>query len=531
MASSALQKSLGAFYTDEHAANRLVKWAIRDSNATVLDPSCGDGVFLAAAAARLSSLGAGVPKVYGVDVASEALRTARVRAQTADLVESDFFDITPCSFPAFDAVVGNPPFIRYQTFNGDLTGKGHLRAREAGVRLPRLASSWAPYVVHAVRFLRPGGRLAMVMPTELGHAMYAREVLRHLVEHFRHVRVEMFRDKMFGELSQSTVLLLCEGYGEFCRSFDVATSDALLSDRRQVAPVNIDSVRSGKFRLTRYLVPEVVRDLYDALAGHNRVRRLKEVADVGIGYVSGANDFFHLSDCERQQLGVDGEFLRPAAMNLRGIEGFVYRREYWSVKRKAGEKVHLLALPALPKEELPTSIRQYLHRGESEGVAERYKCRIRKFWYAVPHVRVADAFLSYMSDEMPSLVTNPASLVAPNTIHLVRFHNGRDSTPYASAWKNSLTRLSCELEGHALGGGLLKLEPSEAENVLAIAPNLSQQRKLAGDGPHKGSLALSPNQMDTADRLLLREEIGLSTTECLALREAAVRIQQWRKHQ
>jgi hypothetical protein len=33
-------------------------------------------------------------------------------------------------------------------------------------------------------------------------------------------------------------------------------------------------------------------------------------------------------------------------------------------------------------------------------------------------------------------------------------------------WSSPFVRLSCELEGHALGGGMLKLEPREAARIL-----------------------------------------------------------------
>jgi adenine-specific DNA-methyltransferase len=36
-------------------------------------------------------------------------------------------------------------------------------------------------------------------------------------------------------------------------------------------------------------------------------------------------------------------------------------------------------------------------------------------------------------------------------------------------WNTPLARLSCELEGHPLGGGLLKLEPREAARL--VIPN------------------------------------------------------------
>ena len=99
----------------------------------------------------------------------------------------------------------------------------------------------------------------------------------------------------------------------------------------------------------------------------------------------------------------------------------------------------------------PRLVQHYLRYGEANGLASRYKCRIRQFWYAVPHVRIADAFLSYMSGEQPLLVTNAANLVAPNTVHVLRFARNCEPLPYAASWRSSLTRLSCELEGHALG--------------------------------------------------------------------------------
>jgi len=529
MATATLQKTLGAFYTGQPAAGRLVRWAVCNASESVLDPSCGDGVFVGAAYSRLRELGCASPCVCGVDVSEEALRLAHERVESARLVRQDFFNLTPSSLGSFDCVVGNPPFIRYQTFNGDKESLGHKRAKEAGVNLPRLASSWAPFLVHASRFLRRGGRLAMVMPAELGHSMYAREVLRFLVGNFRHVAVEMFRDKLFEELSQSTVLLFCEGYGEANRAFIVTSSDDLKGTDRQIAKVNPELIASGRFRFTHYLVSEEVRSLYEGLAADRRVKRLGDVADVGIGYVTGANEFFHLSAEECLRLEIPKRFLRPCVLNLRGFKGLEYDQRYWKERRSKGEKVYLLALPACPAENFPTSVQAYLRYGESKGLRKRYKCRIRQFWHAVPHARIADAFLSYMSGAQPLLVTNAANLVAPNTVHVLRFNQSCKPLPYAASWKSSLTRLSCELEGHALGGVLFKLEPSEAGNVLVVRPCATSLRVLM-PRLRRGVIVLPEQFCDEADRYLLRGYLGLSPGECVVLREAARKIESWRKH-
>ncbi|MYA18079.1 MAG: hypothetical protein F4Z28_15645 [Gammaproteobacteria bacterium] len=57
-------------------------------------------------------------------------------------------------------------------------------------------------------------------------------------------------------------------------------------------------------------------------------------------------------------------------------------------------------------------------------------------------------------------------------------------TRYLANWRNALTTLSCELEGHALGGGVLKIEPAEARRVL-LAPELDlseEQEELLRSG-------------------------------------------------
>src|SRR5260370_4692482 len=145
MATVATQKTLGAFYTAEPVARFLVEWAIREPNEAVLDPSCGDGAFIGAAATRLAELGCPIPKVWGVDFHSGAITAARSLFSASRLVTSEFFSLVPDELPQFDAVVGNPPFIRYQTFSGDARSAALSRTTDAGVSLARLSSSWAPF--------------------------------------------------------------------------------------------------------------------------------------------------------------------------------------------------------------------------------------------------------------------------------------------------------------------------------------------------------------------------------------------------
>jgi adenine-specific DNA-methyltransferase len=214
-------KSLGAYYTDSQVADFLVSWAVRRSKDTILDPSFGGGVFLRSSCKRLRDLkGDTNSQVFGVEFDEPVHRRISEKLHEefgvapANLIESDFFALDPGQLKPVDVIVGNPPFIRYQRFAGALRERALTRAAEQGLRLSQLSSSWLPFLIHSVRFLRTGGRLAMVIPFEIAHAAYASPVLKHLALKFESVTFLTFRKKLFPDLSEDALLLLAEGRQE-----------------------------------------------------------------------------------------------------------------------------------------------------------------------------------------------------------------------------------------------------------------------------------------------------------------------------
>jgi len=176
----ALRKARGAFFTPPAIADYLAEQAIGDKrNAKVLDPTCGEAVFLLAAGRHLRELGSSTDldqQLYGIDLHEASLRSATelLEAERLDahLIAQDFFTVpTPsqlgCPVPEMDAVIGNPPFVRYQEHIGEARKASLQAAMAQGVPLSGLASSWAALLVHACGFLKRDGRLAMVLPAEL----------------------------------------------------------------------------------------------------------------------------------------------------------------------------------------------------------------------------------------------------------------------------------------------------------------------------------------------------------------------------
>src|SRR5207245_11524614 len=132
-------------------------------------------------------------------------------------VTSDFFPLpSPTdlfgSLRPFDAVVGNPPFVRYQDHSGEARRVSAQAALRQGVRLSGLASSWASLLIHSSSFVAAEGRLAMVLPAELLSVGYAEPVRQWLRRRFAAVKLVFFERRQFSAL-ENVVLLLAQGTG------------------------------------------------------------------------------------------------------------------------------------------------------------------------------------------------------------------------------------------------------------------------------------------------------------------------------
>lgn len=84
----------------------------------------------------------------------------------------------------------------------------------------------------------------------------------------------------------------------------------------------------------------------------------------------------------------------------------------------------------------------------------------------MPDVQFPDCFLSYMSGLEPGLVPNAVGATCTNSVHGVRLKRNADAAALARTCQSPFVKLSCELEGHPLGGGMLKLEPREATRII-----------------------------------------------------------------
>jgi len=487
------RKSLGAFYSPAALVEPMVAWAVTGADQAVLDPSCGDGIFLETAARRFHQLGVSPERIasllQGVDLNPEAAavtrRTliSRLGLPFCNIRVASFFSLAPPGdlFGPPDgvgAVIGNPPYIRYQEFAGGSRLEALERASDAGVQLTRLASSWAHFVVHAVAFLRPHGRLALIVPAELIHASYAAPLRRYLRQSFAEIHIISFRQAVFPEVQEEVILLLAAGKGQGPGRLGLVEVEAGsdLDDLERIlggAEIFAHGAEPEKWIPGYEDHPGTVT--LDHLQSRALLNPLSDLGKANIGFVSGANEYFVLTPEEAAQWRLPESSLLPALVRARQIPGLQITAAEVAQIQSRGERC-LLWLPG----ERPTpSELAYIRRGEDLGYAGRYKCRVRSPWFRVPGVTVPDAFLTYMSDVVPRLCLNRAQVVSSNTLLNIRLFGipAALRKAFVVAFYNSATLLSCERVGRSYGGGVLKLEPREADRILVPSPVLVARHK------------------------------------------------------
>ena len=153
-------------------AEFLANWAVTHETRTILKPSCGDGAFLEGVSMAMSKRGSknGFVSVDAVELIEDQAKMAKLKADRlaseglrAEVHWDDFFswiqDVSPDK--TWDAVLGNPPYIRYQYFDRERRFLAQEIFRKANVKFTMLTNAWVPFVLACVTHLAPGGRIAM----------------------------------------------------------------------------------------------------------------------------------------------------------------------------------------------------------------------------------------------------------------------------------------------------------------------------------------------------------------------------------
>lgn len=493
MKNEAPEKLRGGYYTDPVVARFLAEWAVADGAARILEPSCGDGEFFRALHAL--RWGGRSKSVVACELeASEASHAAKAMRELAtDAAEMNVGDFlswflrTAPSIGQFDAIVGNPPFVRYQYLAEHLQRDSeHIFGRHR-LRFTRHTNLWVPFVIASLELLRPGGRLALVVPAEILHVLHAEGLREFLLRECSRVFVLDPEEILFGDTLQGVVLLMAEKRSDDTRGANRGTLAVhRVSGRDALSVPAADYFAGATFvpantlgaKWTLALLSSAERRLLDEVRARAGVQRFTQLAEANVGIVTGANSFFLVSDDVVQAFELE-PYVYPMFGRSEHAPGVIYDAAQHAKNHRRGLPTNFVLFPAdVDRTRLTAGAQRYLRNGESESLHTRYKCRIRRPWYVVPSLPATPVAMLKRSHDFPRLVLNTAKAQTTDTAYRVTPRRGIAARKLVQCFVNSLTALSCELEGRYYGGGVLELVPSEIARVLV--PYVDTDADVAG---------------------------------------------------
>jgi adenine-specific DNA-methyltransferase len=513
------RRQLGVFYTPASIAEILVQWVLAGQPKRILDPSFGGCVFLNSAASQLKEFGVEQPGrlLGGVDIDSSCSRhvVRNPLLEGAMILEGDFLALLPGNedMGFFEAVVGNPPYVRHHLLKQKQKSTARSAAEAAGMSLPLTSSLWAYFVVHSVRFLKPNGRMAFVLPEAALQAEYATPVRNLLCQRFRHVHWIRLQERVFEHTDEAAVILLAWGQGPGEERVHRASGICELTSL-------IESLHNSP---TQFLEAE------EALAqvlNLSAIRTLGDLAEIKIGIVTGANQFFILTERDALERGIasnDRVSVLAATRHLRGLE---FSKQ--DGKNLVAQQVACQMLAIRNSSLLSASLRQWLKKGKQLGIHERHHCKIRRDrWYQINPQTPPDAFATCCRSGSPLLVLNPARWRTTNTLHAIRFHRSVEPRAVVMGILTSVASLWAELRGRRYGGGVLKMEPSNWRGfpiplVNQAVKGFKEADRLLREGREGEARRL-------ADRMVLVEGLGLTPATVEELRQHVSHLALWRR--
>jgi adenine-specific DNA-methyltransferase len=477
------RRQLGAYYTPELLSDLLASWAIRSRDDVVLEPSFGGCGFLQSAVKALEDCESADAKnsIYGCDIDAVAFDyLSEVLGGPADLVrfvQGDFLEIErPAGWPvSFDVVMGNPPYIPYQKIESSRREDLNRRISAAG-KLGGRAGLWAYFVAHSIARLKPGGRMAWVLPGAFIHADYASALRDYLGRHFARAAAFIVHDRLFltEGTDEETVVLLADGH-----SPDSTVSGSLqfgqASALEELVSMIADwdgkrwSGKTGAIRSAEIGLTSASMELVSRLISSDACRSFGDFARMKIGIVTGANDFFLRSNDTLQLSGLVAEDCDPVVSKFRFLNGLGFDQKDFAGAVARGAKGYLVNGTRRDTNE---RVDTYLKTFPETRIETTSTFKKRSRWDHPSDSNAPDAFFPVMHHLGPRIVLNELGCNCTNTLHRVYFHKERNFS-----WKivsismlTSFSQISAEMVGRRYGSGVLKHEPREAETIRLLMP-------------------------------------------------------------
>lgn len=558
------RRELGQFYTHPRIAETLSEWAIARPDETtgkpaetrprVLDPACGSGTFAVESYTVLENwYGEGghqeiIDGLVAIDVNRFPLhltalnlssRNVHEATDTLHVFHDSFFSIDPRTkrpvdtkpdasegaieeIGYFDAVVGNPPYIRQGNLHPD---KEHFRSHlsafgpegyttylDGTKSISGKSDAYVYFITHSTQFLRDGGRLGFIVPNKWLTTRYGETLQRFLFDHYRIEGIVGFTARAFEDALVDTVLLMlerCENDEKreettvpFVRIREPMDAEDIIETVAVDYPIPADTYMQIRdrpaYRVTAVeqsslmergpgkLLPYIrAPSEFIELLEHPRLVPLDgDIGDITRGTMTGANAFFFVSEDEKRSWGIEERFLHPAIKSIGDVDSRVVHAEDTNkylldvhdyviqVTRERGgpapDSDSVTRVKNALERDGYSGVRSYIDWGEREGHHTGRTCENRAVWFDLGKLEPPEILHPKFFNDRVYTIANPDRLMPSNAIDCVTLDGTVNSDAMAAFFNSTVYKALLETWGRAEGGGALQLMTYEVSSVPVL---------------------------------------------------------------
>ncbi|MFA5501868.1 MAG: class I SAM-dependent methyltransferase [Sulfurovaceae bacterium] len=462
------EKLRGGFYTPEPIAAFILKWGINgSSDYEILEPSCGDGVFLE----QLKKNNHEFKSVTAIEFdKTEVEKAAKIKLEGKTVISSDFHLYCNETTEKFDLVVGNPPYIRFQYFDKEQQNEADKIFKKAGLKYSKLTNAWVSFVVGSSLLLKEKGKIGFVIPAELLQVSYAKQLREFLAYSYNKINIISFKKLVFPDIQQEVILLLCERNGSDSHLIEHLE----LQDASDLEKLDVNKLKSPSKKIdtqankwTYYFLEQEEIDFLEKLKHNTKLNSIKKYARNEVGITTGKNKFFTVNESIVNEYNLN-DYSKPLMGRSIQLNGLNFSELDWIENIKQDARAFLVVFPdkaTVAKNN--EKAYEYIKFGEEQGYHLGYKCRIRgNEWQIVPSLKISEIFFTRQIHLYPKMVLNEAKAYTTDTVHRVYLKENVNDKAFVVSFYNSISLAFSEIVGRSYGGGVLELMPNEVEEIL-----------------------------------------------------------------
>lgn len=532
---SSAQKLRGAYYTPLILAEKIVEFLKDDlSIKTILEPSCGDGVFIDALLE--TSLLSKKTTVTAIEIEkneTEKLNKKLNKKSRINVLNSDFFEFYQKNKETqkYDLIVGNPPYIRYQYLEETQRKEMADILTAHNMKSNKLINTWVAFMVACVHMLNTNGKIAFVIPAEILQVAYAEDLRLFLANELSKITLLTFEELVFPGIEQEVIVFIGEkgGLEKGIKIVELNNLDDL--DSLDINANDFQKLNHVHEKWTKYFTSPEENNVISQLKEDDRFQKLSDTGIINVGITTGNNKYFSINQDTVNSYDLS-EVVRPLIGRSSHAHSIYFNRDDWQKNVDQGKAAYLIDFPDYPIENYTRGQRDYIKLGEKNGENKGYKCRIRERWYQIPSIWVPDAFFLRRNNLYPKFVLNCCEAVSTDTMHRIKFNEGLEPERIILSYYNSISFAFTEICGRSYGGGVLEILPGEVGNILVpvldCVPLQKVREVLTEVDRFVRNDADIENALDLVDNEILVQHLHVDAVICRTMRNIWKKMQRRR---